>query len=47
MVKIIFTRKELLSCNPNFNKPVIRACKNQDNWNVKFDIPMYIYIQML
>ena len=38
-----FYKKEVLSCNPSFDDPVVGACKNQGKWNVKFDIQMDSY----
>ena len=42
MTKNNFHTKKVLSCNPNFNDPVVGACKNQARWNVKLDIQIYL-----
>ena len=47
MTKNNFYKKEVLSCNPNFNDPVVEVCKTQDKWKVKIDIRMYLYLNVV
>lgn len=43
MTKNNFYKKDVLSSNPNFEDPVVEACKNKDKLKVKLDIQVYLY----
>ena len=47
MTKIGFCKQKVLPSNTNFNNSVIVAsCKNQDKWDIKFDIRMFLYLNV-
>lgn len=47
MTKTGFCKQKVLPSNTNFNNSVIVAsCKNQDKWNIKFDIRIFLYLNV-